>query len=95
MWHTGPEGRGLHLADAGPRISLSWQMLDDLVRCMPLFPVALVSSNFSSCPEGHYEPGAGSVGAVLRFRLDDGRQLVYRIVRSDYATRSYEARWPD
>jgi hypothetical protein len=70
-------------------------MLDDLIHCMPLFPVALVSTNFEDCPKGHYEPGPGSVGAILRFQLDDGRRLVYRIVQADCVQRHYEACWPD
>jgi hypothetical protein len=96
VWRTAGEGCGLYLAFAGPQMRLPWQVLDDLIRCMPLFPVALVSSNFTACPEGHYEPGDGSVGAILRFRMLDGdRRLVYRIVRSDRPTMTYECAWPD
>jgi hypothetical protein len=76
-------------------MALDCRGLKAVCRGMPLFPVALVSTDFSGCPEGHYEPGGGSVGAILRFRLDDGRRLVYRIVRSDLIQQGYEARWPD
>jgi hypothetical protein len=94
LWRTGG-AHGLRLAEAGPRIWISEDLLRDLLECMPLFPVALVSTDFSRCPEGHYEPGEGSVGAILRFKMDDGRRLVYRIVRFDLMRQAYEARWPD
>jgi hypothetical protein len=94
-WVTRADGSGLLLTDAGPRLRLAWQVLDDLIRCMPLFPVALVSTDFTACPEGHYEQGDGAVGAVLRFELTDGRRVVYRIVRSDFAMTAYECTWPD
>lgn len=95
VWATRADGSGLLLTAAGPRMWLSWRMLDDLIHCMPLFPVALVSTDFTACPEGHYEPGDGAVGAVLRFALADGGRLVYRIVRSDFARMAYECAWPD
>jgi hypothetical protein len=94
-WVTRADGSGFLLADAGPRMWLPWQILDDLVKCMPLFPVVLVSADFAGCPAGRYEPEDGAVGAVLRFAVTDGRQLVYRIVRSDFARMAYECAWPD
>jgi hypothetical protein len=94
-WRTRADGSGLLLADAGPRIWLAREMLDDLLDCMPLFPTALVSTDFSACPEGHYEPGDGAVGAVLRFALTDGRRVVYRIERFDVPRLAYECAWPD
>jgi hypothetical protein len=94
-WITRADGSGLLLADAGPRIWLACEMLDDLIQCMPLFPTALVSTDFSACPEGHYEREDGAVGAVLRFELTDGRHLVYRIERFDFARLAYECVWPD
>jgi hypothetical protein len=74
---------------------LGCETLDDLIHCMPLFPVALVSTDFTGCPQGHYEPYGGAVGAVLRFRLASGRQLVYRIKRFDLPSLAYECTWPD
>jgi len=93
-WQTDNEGNGLYLAERIPRIWISCDLLDDLIKCMPLFPVALVSTDFTSCPEGHYEPGPGSVGAILRFDMD-GCRLVYRIIRFDVVRLAYEACWPD
>jgi hypothetical protein len=95
LWRTREDGSGFLLVEAGPRIWISEDLLRDLIHCMPLFPVALVSTSFTACPQGHYEPGPGSVGAVLRFKLDDGRRLVYRIVRYDLMRDAYEACWPD
>jgi hypothetical protein len=94
-WEARADGSGLLLADAPPRIWLDWRMLDDLIDCMPLFPTALVSTDFTACPEGHYEPGDGAVGAVLRFKLTDGRQLVYRIEQFSVPRLAYECAWPD
>ncbi len=94
LWRT-DEGRGLYLVEAGPQMRLTWQMLEDLIYSMPLFPVALVSTDFTLCPKGHYEPGDEAVGAILRFRLDGDRQLVYRIERFDLTTMTYECMWPD
>lgn len=94
-WTVRTDGTGLLLADAGPRMRLPWQVLDDLIRCMPLLPVVLVSADLTACPEVRYEPGDGAVGAVLRFAVNDGRRLVYRIVRSDFARMAYECAWPD
>jgi len=94
LWRS-DGGHGLYLVDAGPRIWLGQDMLQDLLDCMPFFPVALVSTDFTACPEGHYEPGPGSVGAILRFSMDDGRRLVYRIMRFDLMRLSYELEWPD
>jgi hypothetical protein len=94
LWRTDENGQGMYLAEAQPRIWLDEDMLQDLIECMPLFPVALVSTNFERCPEGHYVPGAGSVGAILRFDTDDGR-FVYRITRYDLERRAYECTWPD
>lgn len=81
--------------DAGPQIWLGVDMLQHMLDSMPLFPVALVSTDFTACPEGHYEPGPGAVGAIVRFDLDDGRRLVYRIVSFDIRRGSYELVWPD
>jgi hypothetical protein len=94
-WRTRADGSGLLLTEAGLKIWLDWRMLDDLLDCMPLFPVALVSTDFAGCPEGHYEQGDGAVGAVLRFALTDGRRLVYRIERFDVPRLAYECAWPD
>lgn len=94
-WRTRADGSGLLLADAGPKMRLPREMLDDLIQCMPLFPVALVSADFAACPEGRYEPGDGVVGAILRFVLTDGRRLVYRIIRFDLPMLAYECEWPD
>ena len=94
LWSTNRE-RGLRLEQAGPRIWLDEDLLQDLIECMPLFPNALVSTDFTGCPKGHYEPGDSSVGAVLRFNMADGTRRVYRIIRYDLMRRSYEARWPD
>lgn len=94
-WTSRADGAGFLLDGAGPLIWLDWQILDDLITCMPLFPVVLVSTDFTACPEGHYEPGDGAVGAVLRFALTDGRNLVYRIERFDFARLAYECAWPD
>jgi hypothetical protein len=95
LWRTGNEGRGLYLAEAGPRIRLSHDILQDLLDSMPLFPVALVAADFTACPNGCYEPGQGSVGAILRFRLDGGRRLVYRITRFSLISLEYKLCWPD
>lgn len=94
-WTGRADGTGFLLAGAGPLIWLDWQILDDLITCMPLFPVALVSASFRDCPGGHYEKGDGAVGAVLRFAMADGRRVVYRVVRSDFARMAYECAWPD
>jgi hypothetical protein len=94
-WAPRADGTGFLLAAAGPRMWLDWQILDDLVTCMPPFPVALVSTDFTACPEGHYEQGDGAVGAVLRFALTDGRQLASRIERFDVPRLAYECAWPD
>lgn len=94
-WGVRADGAGLFLLDAGPRMWLSWQMLEDLIQCMPLFPTALVSADFTACPEGHYEPGDGAVGAVLRFSLAAGGRLVYRVARFELPMMAYECTWPD
>jgi hypothetical protein len=95
LWTTGQDGRGLHLVEAGPRIWIGQEMLDDLLWCMPRFPVALEGADFSACPAGCYRPAEGAVGTILRFRLTDGRRAVYRIVRFDFPRDSYEAQWTE
>jgi hypothetical protein len=94
LWRT-DSGYGLYLVSAGPRIWLGAEMLQHMLDSMPLFPVALVSTDFTACPEGHYEWGPGAVGAVVKFSLDDGRRLVYRIASFDICRNSYELVWPD
>lgn len=88
-------GLGVLAGAAPPWFWLGEDMLRDLIERMPLFPAALVSTDFTGCPEGHYEPGDGSVGAVLRFNLATGERAVYCIVRYDSTRRRYECRWPD
>lgn len=95
LWRTGEDGHGLYLVQAGPLIWLGYDMLQDLLDAMPLFPVALVAADFTGCPRSHYVPGPGSTGAILVFRLDGGRRLVYRIAGFSWPRLSYELRWPD